>query len=282
MMVRVSRPDDALEDFAEVGGGAQVAIGVESNGVLCVWAKAKGAGSASWLQVGSAYADNDWLRISLNFDYSAGRCQLLVNGQSVVSSHGYITANAAAADTRSGSWFTLAGAPAAGKSISAVCITGSAGLDDFVAQSGVQAAGEEAFPVADNVVVSNGTSTIEVKVSYLNKYGLAWDSTTNSAPDNSGMTVEQKYVAGLDPTDGSKFEMKDMGFEKVGGTEYVTFTIPGQLADTSKYTYKVEEASSPSGFATATEHQVDAEGGKVKIAIPDSGVKYYKVSVGAK
>ena len=280
MMVRVSRPDESLESLSGASPAAQLAIGIETNGVLCVWAKDKGADSASWLQIGATqYADDTWIRLSLNFDYDSNKCQVLVDGQSVISSHGYLKASGEGSGN--GSWYTMAGGPASGKSISTICIKGAAGLDDFVAQSGVQAAGEEAFPVADNVVVSNGTSTVAVKVSYLNKYGLAWDSTTSDAPDGSGMKIEQKYLAGLDPTDGSKFELKDAGFVTEGGKEYLTITIPGELADTENYTYTVETANNPS-FTSSDSTPASAEGGKVKAEIQSSGVKYFKVKISRK
>ena len=282
MMVRVSVPEDPLESLSGASPAAQFAIGVESNGYLCAWAKAKGENAARWLQIGSTpYEDDTWFRLSLNFDYDNCRCQVLVGGQSVISSHGYLTATDST--SASGSWYTLAGEPASGKSLSAVCITGSAGLDDFIAQSGVQAAGEEAFPVADNVVVSNGTSTVAVKVSYLNKYGLAWDSTTRAAPDSatSGMTVEQKYLAGLDPTDGSKFELKDAGFVTEGDKEYMAITIPGELADPEHYTYVVETAASPN-FESSSSTNVTATAGKVMAEIPNTGVKYFKVKISRK
>ena len=152
MMVRISRPEDPLEDISAAGSLAQFAVGIESNGALCVWGRRKNADAASWMPVSSSnYVDGTWVRLSLNFDYTTGKCQMLVDGQSVISEHGYLTA--AGNTAGNGSWYTLARPPAENKSISAVCIAGSAGLDDFVAQSGIQAAGEEAFPVADDVVV---------------------------------------------------------------------------------------------------------------------------------
>ena len=280
MMVRVSVPEDPLESLSGASPAAQFAIGVESNGYLCVWAKDKNADAASWLQIGSThYEDDTWFRLSLNFDYNAKRCQVLVGGQSVISSHGYLTATDST--SVSGSWYTLAGEPASGKSLSAVCITGSAGLDDFVAQSGVQEAGEEAFPVADNVTVKPEGGKVDVKVSYLNKYGLSWDSPTAAAPDGSGMKIEEKYIAGLDPTDGSKFELKDAGFVTEGGKEYMSITIPGELADPEHYTYVVETAASPN-FESSSSTNVTATAGKVMAEIPNTGVKYFKVKISRK
>ena len=280
MMVRISCPEDELESLTGAAAAAQIAIGVQTNGSLCIWAKDRGAGSASWLEVcPSNFVDDTWLRLAVNFNYAAGKCQLFVDGQPCVSAHGYLTATSDAATP--GSWYTLANAPASDKSISLVSISGAVGLDDFVAQKDVTAVGEAAFPVDDSLTVT-AAGGIPVKVSYLNKYGLAWDSTGSAAPDGSGMTVEKKYLLGLDPTDGSKFEMQDMGFETKNDVEYVTISIPGELADTANYTYAIETANNPS-FTSSASTAVTAEGGKVSKEIPAAaGVTYYKVKVTSK
>lgn len=281
MMVRVSRPEEKLAALTDGAATAQIAIGIETNGNLCVWAKDRGAASASWLEVcPSNFVDDAWIRLAINFNYDAGKCQLFVDGQPCVSDHGYLAATGGTATA--GSWYTLANAPGSNKSITAVAITGSVALDDFVAQRDVVAAGDAPFPVDDSVTVAADGSDINVKVSYLNKYGLAWSSVGESAPDGSGMTVEKKYLLGLDPTDGSKFEMKDMGFETKNDVEYVTISIPGELADTANYTYAVETADNP-GFTSSSSTAVTAEGGKVSAAVPNSaGVTYYKVKVTSK
>ena len=279
MMVRISRPEDALAALAEESAAAQTAIGVETNGNLCLWAKAKNSDTQSWLVVcPSNFVDETWLRISLNFNYAAGRMQLRVGGQPVVSANGYLTATSTD-DSVAGSWYRMAANPVAGKSISQVSITGAAGLDDFVAQSGVLGVDDEAFPVDSSATVT-APGGIPVKVAYLNKFGLAWGSTASPAPDGSGMTVEKKYLLGLDPTDGSTFDMKDMGFVTVEGTEYVSIAIPGELADTDNYTYSVETATT-ADFASPAANAVTATDGKVKVALPasPSGTLYYRVKV---
>ena len=99
---------------------------------------------------------------------------------------------------------------------------GSTSIDDLLVKQDA-AAGATVNDVLPVLADANG-STGGVPNSWIEEQGITRATTT--APDNSGMTVAQKYATGLSVTDGQVCAITDMS---MSGTK-VTLTVPAATA----------------------------------------------------
>ncbi len=226
MMVKVAFPDEDLalptDEIADGAAAIQIATGIEKDGTLKVYA----GSTPSWIATNSKYNEGDWIRISFNFDYVKDFCQVLVNGEPVYAAAvngvgGY--AKAGDETATGGSWFKLASNSSL-KKVASVKVIGTTSIDDMVVKAGVPEfdilaeAGDYENKLDNPVnVVSSGTEgETEIKVSkqWLTDMGIPWTSDAlNAKLDGSGLTVAQKYAAGLNPVDGLTLKLNDMVVE---------------------------------------------------------------------
>jgi len=234
MMVQIATPDDALAFPSGTDtAGIQIAVGVETNATLKVYCKNKSS-EPGWYPLGSTpLAVGSWHRVSFTFDYANKTCQVLVDGSPAVSATGYLTATATSADGN-GSWYKLAKADAS--ALASVQVIGSTSIDDLLVQESATAT--EVEPAVAGSTTGGGAT---VPNSWFVEQGVAREDVAAPAPDNSGMTVAQKYVTGLSATDGQVFAITDMTMSE----NKVTLTVPVATANVGHNTiqYSTDQSS---------------------------------------
>lgn len=234
-LIFIPEPSDELD--GEDLGNAKIAIAAGTNWVdqaetkvkLCLYCK-EGESAAAWHEIAEV-TTSTWLRVTLVF--KDNRCRVSLDGEPVHNNFGYKTST----DTTStgGAWYNLAGSGTAVQSLSFI---GCAKLDDVVIKDKYME--DAAFP--DTAVATvKGES---VSYNNLNK----WNMTTNDVVTKweiilnpeSGMTVGDKLLCGLDPTTATKFE---------------PLTVTPTGANTARITFPCEDASK------TTRYSLVAQGG---------------------
>ena len=237
MMVQAARPDDVLELPEEDASSVQIAVAVDSNGYFNAYCNSAG-GTPDWYQITTTATDTDaWVRVSLLFDYTNGRCQIRLNGEPVKSNYGFVRETG---DTTGGAWYNLA----RGNNASLVKVVGCTAIDEYVLNDAGQ------YPLVA------GAATNGVSCAWLDANGLSWDTTasydsstkTNGAP----MTVADKYKYCFGPFDGqgeADFAVKSMATT----ASSVTVGVPATVATAGRKV--VLESATNEGF---TENKQEA------------------------
>ena len=249
-------PTDELEN--PDGTDIQVALAVGTNDAnnvtapIKLWCKTvSGAASADWVTLKAAANTGSWVRATLVLDYSTtpGRCKVSLDGDPVL--------NPSAAPGDQGSeWFYFAGTASQGY-VKSISMVGSTRVDDL------NVSYEELNSYTVPVVTSTIADGSAVTYDYINKYGVTVEEAQSSTPliAESGMTVAQKFEAGLDPTSSTKFALQTMATTKSSAT----VTFPGTKG-TGNYTVKVGTTKGGSDVATKTSTQTSAAGEGVNSA----------------
>ncbi len=294
MMVQVVLPDDELEmPAAETeAGGIQIAVGIDKvtgegnegqRGELKIYT---GNTESPWLSTGKMFGVGTWIRVSLVFKYAdnRNRCQVLVDGEPVVASGGYATADADSVSV--GSWYALASNPTESK-VASVKIVGSTSIDDMV----VKALTADESPVsvvkrdesgkidkthaANFVAAGSATDSIKVDKQWLVDNDIQWTAEALiEYVGSSGMTVAEKYAAGLSPADDSKLELKTMKMKTEDGVVKVTIGHPKTNAGIG-YKNVIQVSSDNSVWDTGAEVSKNNE---TTVSISgESNVFYYRI-----
>ena len=212
---------DELENPS--GNDIHVALAVGTNtpgqvtAPIKLWCKGPtsgaAAGSASWVDLKTVNT-GDWVRATLVLDYTASQCKVSLDGDYIGTYH------------FSGS--------AECHFVKSITMVGSTKVDELVVSH--TAASSYALPGGNTTVAPSGQGS-NVTYNYINKYGVtvaqAIDGTYTCA--DSGMTVAQKFEAGLDPTTNTKFELQTM---TMTDANHVSVTFPG-TKDSGSYAVKV-------------------------------------------
>ena len=269
---------DACDELDSLDSDVQIAVAAGTNVTaaagtvpLMIYCKPKTddagtvAGSASWIP-GPEMTTGAWHRVSLLFDYGSGLCKVSLDGSPCVTTNGFVTTNVASQTSVKGAWYKLAYVPASEKYVHNLTFVGVAAIDDVVI--GQETAVTETY---------TGTATIEgisVEKTDLVKWGVTADTAASVTLDDSGLTVAQKVVAGLDPTDGSKFEATGMTMTSAATA---TIALPAGI-DTTGRTYTVQYSTDDgatktpattvnNGDGTLTVSDLPSEGAVLKIYI---------------
>ena len=265
MMVKVVYPDEALA-LPSGETDVQIAVGVNTNGELNVYCAPKaGSGTAAFVPVSAALTAGQWKRISFNFDYSTGFCEVVLDGLPCVSTYGALSPSTTGV---AGAWYKLANDAS---TLSSMKVVGTTAIDCVYTGTGTT------LPF-DGTVADSATGA-DVPRNWLAAQGLA-DPSAN-APDyaTTGMTVAKKYIAGLDVNDGIKFELKDMQPSSSDADEMV-FSFPG-VGTTDNF--KIVGSTTIDGTYTDVGGTftagVNGANNTVVVDISGlaSGVKYFKV-----
>ncbi len=265
MMVKVVYPDEALA-LPSGETDVQIAVGVNTNGELNVYCAPKtGSGTAAFVPVSTALTAGDWKRISFNFDYSTGFCEVVLDGLPCVSTYGALSPSTTGV---AGAWYKLANDAS---TLSSMKVVGTTAIDCVYTGTGTT------LPF-DGTVADSATGA-DVPRNWLAAQGLA-DPSAN-APDyaTTGMTVAEKYVAGLDVNDGIKFELKDMQPSSSDADEMV-FSFPGVGTNGN---YKIMGCTTVNGTYTdmggTFTPGVNGANNTIAVDIHEitSGVKYFKL-----
>lgn len=260
MMVQISKPDEALEALTDAD--VKLAVGVDQNCKLNIYCAPKSGTGNAWRVLDTVYTEGSWHRVSLRFDYANGTCEVCVDGEPQVSANGFLTSDK---KTGNGCWYPLA--KTAG-GLASVQIVGTTAIDEVVVKSGASLA--EVMPVFPEPPAPAGdVASVEVPVSWRVANGIP--SSMANAPDGSGMTVKAKYVTGISPLGGEKFEIKAMAMSGAAGAVKATLTVPA-MTPAAGYKNVVKYGATPT---TMTQTQ-DIVSGATSVEIPVA-----KVSEGA-
>ena len=219
MMLQIAKPDEVLAlPSGETTGDIQIALGVENNGKLKVYCKNR-EGNTGWYTIDETpHAEGEWHRVSFTFDYKKQTCQIRLDGEPLMTEYGYLTSDGTG--TANGSWYKLNTTTV--QKISSLKVVGSTAIDEVVVKYG-EGLGEVQPPLADGANTTGG-----VPNAWLAEQGITREMATEnaSAPDNSGMTLEAKYLTGLPVGDGKTYAITEMKMTGEGNTLKATLTVP--------------------------------------------------------
>lgn len=232
-------PTDELEN--PTGDDIKVALAVGTNAAntttapIKLWCKATSGGSAGWVDLASAVVTGSWMRATLVLDYANNKCSVSLNGNPVLNG--------------TDKWFYFVNN--GGSYVASITMVGSTMVDDFLVTH--TALNNYEIPGGDTTVAGAGAVTYE----YINKYGVTVEQATSTTPLNaeSGLSVADKFEAGLDPKSATKFELKTMTMDKTTAT----VTFPG-TKPVANYSVKVKNAANTwNTSATPTKDSTDGE-----------------------
>ena len=264
MMVQTARPDDELGfPSSENQSDIQIAVAVDSTGCFNVYCKNK-SDVLGWypLESGANRDAAGWARVSFLFDYANNVCQIRVDGQPMVTTNGYLTADNSLAGN--GSWYKLALATTASSAVSSMKVIGCTAVDDIV----MNVDAGYTYPLdAVNVADTSG-----VPYAWYDQYGLAW-APSAEAPDASGMTVAAKYNSCLSPLDGQTFAIKSV----TTTASKAVVGIPATVANASRKVV-LDSGADPTFASGTTTQAVSDNATTVEVDLPAAGaVKYFRL-----
>ena len=280
MMFQIAKPDEALAlPSGETTDGIQIALGVEKNGTLKAYCKNR-ADVTAWYALGTTeYAEGAWHRVSFTFDYGHNTCQIRLDGEPLMTANGYLTSDPAGASAGTGSWYKLNTTTV--QKISSLKVVGSTAIDEVVVKYG-EGLGEVQPPLADGANTTGG-----VPNAWLAEQGITREMATEnaSAPDNSGMTLEAKYLTGLPVGDGKTYAITEMKMTGEGNTLKATLTVPAmtppeKVGETNVGRQNViVYGSDPKSLTTKKEIPSGETTVELKVEKADSGVTkvYYQL-----
>ena len=217
-------PTDELEN--PTGDDIRVALAVGTNNVggttapIKLWCKTTNGGTTDWVDLAPAVTTGTWVRATLVLNYSANKCSVSLNGDPALNG-----------DDK---WFYFVNATGDDPYVKSITMVGSTLVDDLVVQ---HSASSTFTPAGANGSIPGGSA---VTYDYINKYGVTVEEAQSSTPLNakSGLSVADKFEAGLDPKSDTKFELQTMTTTK----DTVTLTFPG-MKDVANYSITVKDAS---------------------------------------
>jgi len=239
------------------GSDIQVALAVgETNAApngttapIKLWCKTTTDGDAGWAVLKESVTTGSWVRATLVLDYSTTpkRCKVSLDGNPVLNPD-------ATASDQGSEWFYFAGT-AAQAFVKSISMVGSTRIDEL--KVSYDALNSYTPPVPANATIAESGQGSNVTYDYINKYGVTVAEATSPAPLNaeSGMSVADKFAAGLDPKSATKFELQTMTTTKSSAT----VTFPGTKG-TGNYTVKVGTTKGGDNVDSKTSTQTDASG----------------------
>ena len=237
-------PTDELEN--PTGDDIRVALAVGTNAAntttapIKLWCKTASEGAAAWVDLASAVTTGSWMRATLVLDYDNSKCSVSLNGDPVLNG--------------TDKWFYFANN--GGSYVASITMVGSTMVDDLVVTH--TALTNYEIPGGSTAVANAGGVTYD----YINKYGVTVEQAQSDEPLNaeSGMSVADKFAAGLDPKSATKFEMQTMTTTK----DTATVTFPG-ANPVGRYKVSAKTAGGTE-VATGTISKVSTDGENVNSA----------------
>lgn len=238
-------PTDELEN--PEGTDIQVALAVgETNAVgttapIKLFCKTTAGGDAGWVTIKDSVNTGAWVRATLVLDYSdtAKKCKVAIDGDTVKNGDS--------------EWFFFAGTTVNQQFVKSISMVGSTQVDELK----VTYSTPESYVIptqGGSTTVADGSA---VTYDYINKYGVTVAEATSSTPLNaeSGMSVADKFAAGLNPKSPTKFALQTMTTTKSSAT----VTFPGMKA-TGSYSVKVSTTKGGDVIASAESTHTSSEG----------------------
>ena len=144
-MVAVRRAP-SNEEMAGPEGGNKLVVACNSNGNMCAYCKVSGS-TTNWVVLSNTqYANDDWVRVTLTFDYTSnngGRAfaQVKLDGTECSTASGYASPTDL---TRGGSWYELLEV-GSNRCVSSLVASGMCKLDDIILTIEPKSASEVTF-----------------------------------------------------------------------------------------------------------------------------------------
>jgi hypothetical protein len=250
-------PTDELENPDGADIQVALAVGVTNatgtTAPILLWCKnVSGAASADWVTLKESVTTGAWVRATLVLDYSGTtkRCKISLDGDPVLNTH------------EGTEWFYFAGTDVGQQFVKSISMVGSTQVDDL--KVSYDALTEYAIPGGSTTVAASGQGS-NVTYAYINKYGVTVEQATSPTPVNaeSGLSVADKFAAGLDPKSATQFALQTMATTKSSAT----VTFPG-TKPVGSYTVKAKTAGGTQ-VATGTVTKASTEGENVNSAVID-------------
>ena len=253
---------DELE--APSGNDVQIALAVGTNDAgsvtapIKLWCKtASDDGTAGWQSLGD-FATGSWVRATIVLDYgSPGKCSVSLDGNPVLNG--------------TSKWFYFANT-ALQDYVKSLTMVGSTQIDDLVITNASLAA--YVAPGGDATVTPSGTS-VAVTYAYMNKYGVTTNDVAQNVRLGAGMTVAEKFEAGLDPRSETKFEMQSMN---VSSATSAMVTFPGNRG-ASAYEVEIKDGTDTAVGSAVISANTEGEGlNTARLTLPaEAELLYIKV-----
>ena len=261
MLVKVARPDEELSGMSDTE--AKFAMAIDTNGLLKCWV------NNDWIALSStAFTEGQWIRVVVIYDNTGKRCKVSVDGNACVTTAGY---KAATGEETNGPWYPVIRSTSA---ISSLKVVGTTALDDIKVAYGTTStpAYNDASGSPKTVAKTPASgSAIDIPLTWFDQNNVA--TSANTATDDSGMTIADKYQTGIDPNSGEKFELKSMSMTKDGSTVTAAITVPACTPPSG--TVKVQTSTDKSSWSEGTA----PVGTTATINLPsgDSNVTYFRM-----
>ena len=250
MLVKVARPDDALDGIGDAD--AKFALAIDTDGKLKYY-----TGSA-WADLGfAAFGEGTWIRVAVLFDSAEGKCKVSVNGE--------------AATANNGPWYPVLKNTT---TIASMKVVGTTALDDLVMGTVANSSYTPSYKDAEGYDIVIATGSTDVPLAWYDKNNVPTSAAGGAAPDNSGMTTEQKYITGV-PLDGSKFELKAMTMVKNGDVVKAKVTLP-EFNVAEDFEAKLQISADNTAWSDSGVTSVSS-GAQVEVPLSSGNVTYFRL-----
>lgn len=252
MMVKVSIPDEALSGLDATGAKFAVAVDKTNvsevvKGVFKYWDATANSNAGGWVALSATpYAADEWVRVTMKFYYSTGKCVVALNGNPCGECP--LIANAT----------TLA----------SIEVKGSTALDEVLVTQDTMVA---AFSGHSAKIPAAGGGDSIVTKEWLTAFNKTW-------PDSASADLVSQYTLGLDPN-GTATTMP-LSFEQDTLPGKATFSFPGFGAYGGTGTYVLQTSSDNSAWSGSTVVAAGANGvttTQVDLPTTAGAAVYYRI-----
>lgn len=222
MMVKVSKPDTAL-DGLDAGNSPKFAVAVDTDGKFKYWNWNGTTGA--WVALSATeYNDDDWVRLTMKFYYSLGKCVVALDGNTC-SVGGETALNLI--DTSA-------------TALASIEVKGSTALDEVLVTQDTMVA---AFSGHSAKIPAAGGGDSIVTKEWLTAFNKTW-------PDSASADLVSQYTLGLDPN-GTATTMP-LSFEQDADDDKATLSFPGFGAFGGTGTYVLKSSTDKTNWTGNT------------------------------
>lgn len=172
----VKAPADGSDEMSTEGlSDCQIAVatGAEAADTTKLKVMVYQGSTTGWVDSGKTVGKAAWFSVGLEFDYANGKVKVAINGDAIATPYNVVTPQAASSK------------------IASLAFVGTADVDDVSIQE---------------AVATSSLPDLKGMKIYAAEQGLTDEAiTANAVVGESGLTVQEKLQAGLDPTDSSTF-----------------------------------------------------------------------------
>ena len=260
MMVKVSIPDEALTalDLTANGDayGAKFAVAVdtttvnnETKGIFKYFSGVTQENQSGWTELSSdTYAADEWVRVTMKFDYTNKKCTVALNGNTC-GTYDLLDNNASA--------------------LASIEVKGSTAIDEVVVAQGSLPA------FAGNEAIASGAAATK-------KWLTANDVTWPASDDTDAIAkLDAQYKFGLAPdTSSTAATTLPLSFEQDDSTTTAKLSFPGFGAYGGTGTYVLQTSSDNSAWSGSTVVAAGANGvTTTTVSLPSTAGQavYYRI-----